>query len=44
MKLWEKFIVWGVGCDVKNFMNEILFVARVRVEAMIDIDFRKTGC
>ena len=43
MKSWEKFIVWGAGRDAKNFMNEISPAARARVEAMIDIDPRKTG-
>ena len=40
---WEKFIVWGAGRDAKNFLNEISPSARQRVQALIDVDPRKTG-
>lgn len=40
---WSKFIIWGAGRDAKNFMNELSPAARARVQAMIDIDPRKTG-
>ena len=40
---WEKFIVWGAGRDAKNFLSELSPAARSRVQALIDIDPRKTG-
>ena len=40
---WERFIVWGAGRDAKNFLCELSPSARSRVEALIDIDPRKTG-
>lgn len=40
---WSKFIIWGAGRDAKNFMSELSPGARARVQAMIDIDPKKTG-